>query len=130
MVSMLNHHVCHVPENSIPPTWIKYMVFNSLDFRGAQVAQLVKCLTLDFSSDLDLKVLISGLRLSPTFGSTPGLGPAKRKEGIPGGLSGWAAAFSSGCDPAVLGSSPTSGSLHGACFSLRLCLCLSLSLSL
>ena len=27
------------------------------------------------------------------------------------------------------GSSPTLGSLHGACFSLCLCLCLSLSLS-
>ena len=31
--------------------------------------------------------------------------------------------------PGVLGSSPTSGSLHGACFSLCLCLCLSLCLS-
>ena len=31
------------------------------------------------------------------------------------------------CDPGVPGSSPTSGSLHGACFSVCLCLCLSLS---
>ncbi|CAK7310959.1 hypothetical protein VULLAG_LOCUS15774 [Vulpes lagopus] len=31
--------------------------------------------------------------------------------------------------PGVLGSSPTSGSLHGACFFLCLCLCLSLSVS-
>ena len=35
----------------------------------------------------------------------------------------------SGCDPGVLGSSPASGSLHGACFSPCLCLCFSLSLS-
>ena len=31
------------------------------------------------------------------------------------------------CDPRVLGSSPASDYLHGACFSLCLCLCLSLS---
>ena len=41
--------------------------------------------------------------------------------GIPGWLSGLAPAFSSGCDPGDPGSSPTSGSLHGACFSLSLC---------
>ena len=34
-------------------------------------------------------------------------------------------AFHLGCDPGDPGSSPTSGSLHGACFSL--CLCLSYS---
>ena len=34
----------------------------------------------------------------------------------------------SGRDPGVPGSSPTSGSLQGACFSLCLCLCASLSL--
>ena len=33
------------------------------------------------------------------------------------------AACSLGCDPGDPGSSPTSGSLHGACFSLCLCLC-------
>ena len=33
-------------------------------------------------------------------------------------------AFSPGCDPGVLGLSPTWGSLNGACFSLCLCLCL------
>ena len=38
------------------------------------------------------------------------------------------ATFSPGCDPGDLGSSPASGSLHGACFSLCLWLCLSLSL--
>ena len=37
-----------------------------------------------------------------------------------GRLSGWASAFGSGHDPRVPGSSPTSGSLHGACFSLGL----------
>ena len=39
----------------------------------------------------------------------------------------FSAAFSSGRDPRVRGSSPTSGSMHGACFSLCPCLCLSLS---
>ena len=38
-------------------------------------------------------------------------------------------AFGSGHDPRVLGSSPTSPSLQGACFSLCLCLCLSLCIS-
>ncbi|XP_077720726.1 cotranscriptional regulator ARB2A isoform X19 [Canis aureus] len=50
--------------------------------------------------------------------------------GTPGWLSGLASAFCPGRDPGVLGSSPTSGSLHGACFSLCLYLCLSLSVSL
>ena len=50
--------------------------------------------------------------------------------GMPGWLSGWVSDFGSGYDPGVLGSSPTSGSRHGACFSLFLCLCLSLSPSL
>ena len=48
--------------------------------------------------------------------------------GIPGWLSGLVPAFGPGHDPGVLGSSPASGSLHGACFSVCLCLCLSLSL--
>ena len=39
-------------------------------------------------------------------------------------------AFGPGRDPGVPVSSPTSGFLHGACFSLCLCLYLSLSLSL
>ena len=50
-------------------------------------------------------------------------------EGIPGWLSGLAPAFSPRHDPGILGSSPESGSRHGACFSLCLCPCLSLSLS-
>ena len=44
----------------------------------------------------------------------------------PGWLSGWASAFGSGCDPRVMGSSLTSGSLQGICFSFCLSLCLSL----
>ena len=41
----------------------------------------------------------------------------------------WVAQWFSAClrpgrDPGVLGWSPKSGSLHGACFSLCLCLCL------
>ena len=35
----------------------------------------------------------------------------------------FSAAFSTGCDPRDPGSSPTKGSLHGACFSLCLGLC-------
>ena len=49
-----------------------------------------------------------------------------RMAGIPEWLSSLASAFGPGSDPRVLGSSPPSGSLHGACFSLCLCLCLSL----
>ena len=46
----------------------------------------------------------------------------------------WVAQWLSVClwlrhDPGVPGSSPTSGSLQGACFSLCLCLCISLSVS-
>ena len=49
-------------------------------------------------------------------------------QGIPGWLSGLVPAFGPGHDPGHLGSSLASGSLHGACFSLLLCLCLSLAL--
>ena len=48
--------------------------------------------------------------------------------GIPRWLSSLVPAFGPGRSPGVLGSSPTSGSRHGACFSLCLCLCLPLSL--
>ena len=51
-----------------------------------------------------------------------------KREGQPRWLSSLAPAFGPGHDSGVPGSSPTSGSLHGACFSLCLCLCLSLSL--
>ena len=47
--------------------------------------------------------------------------------GIPGWLSGLAPVFGPERDPGAPGSSPTSGSRHGACLSLCLCLCLSLS---
>ena len=47
-----------------------------------------------------------------------------------GGAAGLVPAFGPGCDPGDPGLSPTSGCLHGACFSLCLCLCLTLSLSL
>ena len=53
----------------------------------------------------------------------------KPMVGAPGWLSDWASAFGSGCDCRVLGSSSTSGSRQGACFSLCLCLCLSLWVS-
>ena len=43
-------------------------------------------------------------------------------KGTPGWLSGWVPAFVPGWDPGVPGLSPASGSLHGACFSLCLCL--------
>ena len=45
--------------------------------------------------------------------------------GAAGWLSDWASAFCSGHDSTVPGSSPTSGSLHGACFSLYLSLSVS-----
>ena len=52
-----------------------------------------------------------------------------KKEGLGAArVAQWfSTAFNPGPDPGDLGSSPTSGSLHGACFSLCLCLCLSLS---
>ena len=50
-------------------------------------------------------------------------------QGTPGLLSGWASAFGPGPDPGDSRSSPTSDSLHGACFSLFLCLCLYLCVS-
>ena len=43
---------------------------------GAWVAQLVKCLTLDFSSGLDLRVVSS----SPALGSVPGVAPTFKKK--------------------------------------------------
>ena len=49
-------------------------------------------------------------------------------SGCLGGSMVWVSAFCPGHDPGVPGSSPTAGSLHGACFSLFLCFCLSLSL--
>ena len=49
--------------------------------------------------------------------------------GMPGWLRGLVPSFGSGRDPGVLGSGPTSGSLHGACFYLCLSLLLSLCLS-
>ena len=64
-----------------------------------------------------------GLTLPNPFRSHPTLR-------IPGWLSGLGPAFSPGCNPRVPGSSPASGSLHGACFSLCLCPCLSFNLCL
>ena len=58
--------------------------------------------------------------------------PCKLKihtRGAPRELSGRACAFSPGRDPGAPGSGPTSASLHGACFSLCLCLPLSVCLS-
>ena len=46
-----------------------------------------------------------------------------KSQGNPGWLSGLVPAFDSGHDPRIPGSSPTSGSLPGDCFSLCLCLC-------
>ena len=54
----------------------------------------------------------------------------KRSHGIPGWRSGLAPAFGPGRDPGRPGIESHIGlPVHGACFSLRLCLCLSLSLS-
>ena len=76
---------------------------------------------------VSLSVFIPGLMKSEKWWKTV---IAQQVGGAPGGLSDGESAFGSGCDPRVLGSSPTSGSLHKACFSLFLCLSLSLSLSL
>ena len=72
---------------------------------------------------LDTRVLPSPWSRGPDVPHTK-----SSRCGAPGWLSGCASAFGSGYDPGpgVPGSSPASGSLHGACFSL--CLCLSLSL--
>ena len=51
------------------------------------------------------------------------------ERGFPGWLSSLVPAFSLGRDPGVLESGPALGSLHGACFSLCLCLCPSLYVS-
>ena len=51
------------------------------------------------------------------------------RSGDPWVAQGFSACLWPRADPGDQGSSPTSGSLHGACFSLCLCLCLSLSLS-
>ena len=48
----------------------------------------------------------------------------KKLLGMPAWLSGLVAAFSPEHGPGILGSSPTSGFLHGTCFSLCLYLCL------
>ena len=57
----------------------------------------------------------------PQFCSEPVTALKNTKHGIPGWLSGLAPAFCPGCDPGVPEWSPTSGSLHEACFSLCLC---------
>ena len=58
-----------------------------------------------------------------------GLNPLKNvHKRQPWWLSSLAPAFSPGLESRVLGSSPTPGSLQGACFSLCLGLCLSMSL--
>ena len=55
--------------------------------------------------------------------------PLKQKWGAAQVAQRFSATCSPGCDPGDPGWSPTSGSLHGACFSLPVSLCLSLSLS-
>ena len=49
----------------------------------------------------------------------------KKQMGAAGVAQWFSATFGPGHDPGDPGSSPASGSLHGACFSLCLCLCLS-----
>ena len=55
--------------------------------RGAWVAQLVKCLTLDLSSGLDLRVVSSRLALSSMLGVEPTLQKQQKvpKQGSLGG---------------------------------------------
>ena len=92
------------------------------------MALWVKCLALDVSSGLDLRVVSS----SPTLGSMLGMETTFRKgekRGI--WVAQWvkASAFGSGHDPRVLRLSPESGSLLSRePVSLSLCLCLPLCL--
>ena len=51
-------------------------MFFKIEDRGAWVALLVKCWTLDLSSGLDLRVMSS----SPTLGSMLGVEPALNKQ--------------------------------------------------
>ena len=52
---------------------LSFVFFKILEVtRGAWVAQWVGCLTLDFGSGYDLKVM----RSSPTLGSTPSVEPS------------------------------------------------------
>ena len=68
------------------------------------------------------------LKSQDTFCSSEGTSKSLREAA---GVTQWfSTTFSSGCDPGDPGSSPTSGSLHGAYFSLCLCLCFSPSVSL
>ena len=83
-----------------------------------------KCIYFHFSQ-LDLRSGIARLHDNFIFNFLKKMSncfPA----GIPGWFSGLAPAFGPGHDPGVLGRSPASGSLHGACFSLC---CVSASLS-
>ena len=60
----------------------------------------------------------------------PCMEPASPSAYVSASLSLWVSALGSEHDPRVPGSSPTLGSLQGACFSsLCLCLCLSLCVS-
>ena len=70
------------------------------------------------------------LKIQSSYHCVPALTIMFYVMGIPGWLSGLAPAFGSGRDPGDPGSSPTSSSLRGACFSLCLCLCLFLCVCL
>ena len=74
--------------------------------KGKGMLTKANCWNLELSLKVRLKQLIRGAWVAQQF----------------------SAALSPGPDPGNLGSSPTSGSLHGAGFPLGLCLCLSLSL--
>ena len=74
-----------------------------------------------------LRKLNSGAQVLPDISYLPAGEWTWLKSNLcePGWLSSWAPAFTPRHDPGVLGSSPMSGSLHGACFFF-----LSLSVSL
>ena len=78
----------NLPPSYSPPTWNNFLQHSPFTF------------TL-------LIFMISILSLDITFNQKPFLG-------IPGWLSGLEPAFGPGHDPGVPGSSPVSGSLHGA----------------
>ena len=114
--------------------WSCYMnIRHKVDFRSKDITadkekQFINDEVVTHQED---KIIIKVLQLITELQITWGqILIEEDKQGIPEWLSSLVSAFGPGCEPGILGSSPTLGSLHGACFSLCLCLCLPLSLLL
>ncbi len=81
------------------------MLYNSINKQN-RGTWLVESMTLDLEVEFEPQVLCSDY--------------LKKSLGAARVAQRFSAAFSPGPDPGDQGSSPTSGSLHGACFSLCL----------